>query len=103
MKKNGINNTIGSPFRIPGKPGFKQISREMGIKGKVFSDAGMIGKPDSYNPDETEYSRRIRVGVGTGILWSSPMGVINLDFTYPLVKTKFDKTRVFRLNFGKGF
>ncbi len=79
------------------------LPKEMGIKGKVFSDAGMIGKPDSYDHDETLYSRKIRVGVGTGILWASPMGIINLDFTYPLVKTKFDKTRVFRLNFGKGF
>ena len=34
MKKSGINNTIGSPFRNPEKPGFKQISREMGLKGK---------------------------------------------------------------------
>ena len=34
MKKSGINNTIGSPFRNPEKPGFKQMSREMGLKGK---------------------------------------------------------------------
>ena len=36
MKKGGINNTIGSPFRNPGKPGFKEINREMGIKGKIL-------------------------------------------------------------------
>ena len=79
------------------------LPKEMGIKGKVFSDAGYIGKPDEYDKANTLYSNKIRVGVGTGILWTSPMGVINLDFTYPLVKEKFDKTRVFRLNFGKGF
>ena len=79
------------------------LPKEMGIKGKLFSDAGYIGKPDDYDKAETYYSDKIRVGVGTGILWTSPMGVINLDFTYPLVKEKFDKTRVFRLNFGKGF
>ena len=79
------------------------LPKEMGIKGKIFTDAGYIGKPDEYEKDETYYSSKIRVGIGTGILWTSPMGVINLDFTYPLVKEKFDKTRVFRLNFGKGF
>ena len=79
------------------------LPKEMGIKGKLFTDAGYIGKPDEYDPNETYYSSKIRVGIGTGILWTSPMGVINLDFTYPLVKEKFDKTRVFRLNFGKGF
>ena len=36
MKKNGINNTIGSPFRNPRKPGYKEIRREMGIRGKIL-------------------------------------------------------------------
>ena len=36
MKKHGVNNMVGSPFRNPGKPGFKQICREMGIKGKIL-------------------------------------------------------------------
>ncbi len=79
------------------------LPKEMGIKGKLFTDAGYISKPDDFDPETMEYSSKIRVGVGTGIQWSSPMGLINLDFTYPLVKAKFDKTRVFRLNFGKGF
>ena len=36
MAKNGVNNNIGAPFRNPGKPGNKEISREMGIKGKIL-------------------------------------------------------------------
>ena len=36
MKKQGVNNMVGSPFRNPGKPGIKQICREMGIKGKIL-------------------------------------------------------------------
>ena len=36
MKKSGINNSIGSPFRSPGKPGYKEIRREMGIRGKIL-------------------------------------------------------------------
>ena len=34
MQKNGVKNTIGVPFRNPEKPGLKEISREMGVKGK---------------------------------------------------------------------
>ena len=34
MQKNGVKNTIGAPFRNPEKPGLKEISREMGVKGK---------------------------------------------------------------------
>jgi hypothetical protein len=34
MQKNGVKNTIGAPFRNPEKPGLKEITREMGVKGK---------------------------------------------------------------------
>ncbi|MDY6407801.1 MAG: outer membrane protein assembly factor BamA [Pseudomonadota bacterium] len=79
------------------------LPKEMGIKGKVFSDAGWIGKPDNFNKNTMIYSNKTRLAVGTGILWQSPMGMINLDFSYPILKTDYDKKRVFRLNFGKGF
>lgn len=79
------------------------IPREFGIKGKVFTDAGYIGKPDEFNADIIEYSSSIRAAVGTGILWQSPMGLINLDFAFPILKEKEDETQVFRLNFGKAF
>ncbi len=79
------------------------LPKEMGIKGKVFTDAGLIGKPDDYDAQTMDYSNRLRAAVGTGIEWSSPMGVINFDFSYAFAKEKYDKTRVFRLNFGKGF
>ena len=79
------------------------LPKEMGIKGKLFTDAGLIGKPDDFDSKTMEYSNRLRAAVGTGIEWSSPLGVINFDFSYAFAKEKYDKTRVFRLNFGKGF
>ena len=36
MEKNGVNNSYGSPFRNPEKPGIKEISREMGVRGKIL-------------------------------------------------------------------
>ena len=79
------------------------LPKEMGIKGKLFTDAGLIGKPDDFDSKTMEYSNRLRAAVGTGIEWSSPLGVINFDFSYAFAKEDYDKTRVFRLNFGKGF
>ena len=79
------------------------LPKELGIKGKVFSDAAYVGKPDDYDPQTMEYSNDVRVAVGTGILWASPMGLINLDFSYALKKADYDKTKVFRLNFGNSF
>ena len=79
------------------------LPKELGIKGKLFTDAGWIGKPDNYDSRTMVYSGKTRMAFGTAILWQSPMGMINLDFSYPIMKPKEDKTRVFRLNFGKGF
>ncbi|MBO5441314.1 MAG: BamA/TamA family outer membrane protein, partial [Alphaproteobacteria bacterium] len=37
---------------------------------------------------------------GFGFEWTSPMGKIDIDFGFPIVKQKYDETEVFRLNFG---
>lgn len=79
------------------------LPRELGIKGKVFTDAGVLGKPDDYDASTMTYSDKLRMSVGTGIVWQSPMGVINLDFAFPVMKAREDDRKVFRLNFGKGF
>ena len=68
------------------------LPKELGIKGKVFSDAGFIGKPDGYNAAEMNYSSKMRMSAGTGIMWQSPMGMINLDFAWPIMKEDFDET-----------
>ena len=80
------------------------LPSEFGIKGKVFMDAGMLGKPDGhYAKDTIDYNNTPRVSVGTGVLWQSPMGPINIDLGFPIVKEDYDETEVFRLNFGTGF
>ena len=72
-------------------------------QGKLFVDAGMLGKPDDFDPETMYYSDKVRVAVGTGFLWQSPLGMINLDFAFPVVKDRYDDKRIIRLNFGKGF
>ncbi len=73
---------------------------EVGIKGRTFVDMGMLGKPDNMNRADVEYSSTPRVAAGFGFQWLSPMGQIDIDFGFPIVKEDYDETQVFRLNFG---
>lgn len=73
---------------------------EVGIKGRTFVDMGMLGKPDNLNLRNVDYSDTPRVAAGFGFQWLSPMGQIDVDFAFPIVKEKYDETQVFRLNFG---
>ena len=73
---------------------------ELGIKGRTFVDMGMLGKPDNINTSVVEYSSSPRVAAGFGFQWLGPMGQIDIDFAFPIVKEDYDETQVFRLNFG---
>ena len=73
---------------------------EVGIKGRTFVDVGALGKPDNVSNQIVDYSSKPRVSVGFGFTWLSPMGKIDIDFGFPVVKEKYDEKEVFRLNFG---
>lgn len=73
---------------------------ELGIRGRTFVDVGTTGKPDNIDTSDVNYSSSPRVSVGFGFEWTSPMGKIDIDFGFPIVKEDYDETEVFRLNFG---
>ena len=73
---------------------------ELGIRGRTFVDIGTTGKPDNIDTNDVDYSSSPRVAVGFGFEWTSPMGKIDIDFGFPIVKQDYDETEVFRLNFG---
>lgn len=79
------------------------LPEELGISGKTFTDAGMVGKPDGVNASAMNYSSSIRASAGVGIVWKSPMGPVSIDLAYPLMKEDFDKEEIFRFNFGTQF
>lgn len=72
---------------------------ELGVRGRTFVDMGMLGKPDGIG-DDVEYSSTPRVAAGFGFQWQSPMGQIDVDLAFPIVKEDYDETQAFRLNFG---
>ncbi|MBO4285111.1 MAG: outer membrane protein assembly factor BamA [Alphaproteobacteria bacterium] len=73
---------------------------ELGVRGRTFFDIGVLGKPDDINRQAVEYSSKPRASIGFGFEWFSPMGKIDIDFGFPVMKEEYDKREVFRLNFG---
>ncbi len=73
---------------------------EVGVRGRTFIDIGAIGKPDNIDSRYVEYSSKPRASVGFGFEWYSPMGKIDIDFGFPVMKEDYDQKEVFRLNFG---
>jgi outer membrane protein insertion porin family len=45
----------------------------------------------------------IRSSVGVGVLWSSPIGPVRFDYSFPLSKDKQDRTQAFRFSGGGKF
>ena len=79
------------------------LPNELGIRGRLFGDVGVAGKPDDTGKYKIDYSSKPRASVGFGLSWDSPMGPINIDIAYAILKERYDKTEVFRINFGSGF
>jgi outer membrane protein insertion porin family len=43
------------------------------------------------------------VGVGVGVGWRSPFGLVNVDLGFAVVKKSYDKTELIRFGFGTRF
>jgi outer membrane protein insertion porin family len=79
------------------------LPEEFGLAGEVFSDFGTIGNTDSSSTTDVQQSNSIRMSIGTGVTWKSPMGPVALDLGFPIMKESFDKKELFRFNFGTRF
>ncbi|MEO5374062.1 MAG: outer membrane protein assembly factor BamA [Alphaproteobacteria bacterium] len=79
------------------------LPRELGMSGKLFSDFGTLGNPDKIDSTKVETSQKVRVSLGTGITWKSPMGPLSIDLALPLASEAFDQKEFFRFNFGTRF
>ena len=78
------------------------LPNEFGLRGRMFTDAGSIGSNDSNVASITD-TASLRMSVGTGILWDSPIGPVNIDFAKTLLKEDFDQTEFFKFGFGARF
>ncbi len=89
------------------------IPDEYQIKGFVFMDYGVLGKPpkaEDYYPQNMhspQYANHIddniRTSYGVGIYWNTPMGPMNFSWGWPLKMNKYDREQRFLLSFETQF
>ena len=83
------------------------IPDEYQIKGFVFFDYGILGKPpkeEYYYAGKPNYiDDDLRTSVGVGIYWNTPMGPMNFSWGWPLRMTKYDREQRFLLSFETQF
>ncbi len=78
------------------------LPQELGITGRVFTDLGSAFGIDEQGATIAD-SHSLRLSVGTGVSWASPLGPIRLDLGFPVLRQPFDKSQVFRVSFGTRF
>lgn len=78
------------------------LPEELGFNGRLFSNAGSLFDIDVSDPVVKDIDS-IRVAVGAGVSWRSPLGPLRADFTKAVVKESFDRTEFFRFSFGTRF
>jgi outer membrane protein insertion porin family len=77
------------------------LPSEIGLLGRAFVDVGSLSDVNSGTGIRDDSSPR--VGVGLGVSWRSPFGLINIDLAQAVVKKSYDETQVFRFGFGTRF
>lgn len=88
-------STLGMTFPLG-------LPNEFGLRGRVFTDAGSLGGNDGAFGGATD-TASVRMSVGTGILWDSPFGPVNIDFAKAVLEEEFDETELVRFSFGTRF
>ncbi len=110
--RNGVitSYALGGMWKINGStqmnfPVF--IPDEYQIKGFIFADYGILGKPpareDTYLGYDNLIDQKIRTSAGFGIYWNTPMGPMNFSWGWPLHMEKYDRERRFLLSFETQF
>lgn len=106
---------------------FPGLSKEFGLRGAVFADAGSIwdysGRKNfsalgAVSPASCPTgsalssatggiciadSSSVRASVGGSIIWASPFGPLRFDFAYPILKEPWDKKQWFRFGAASAF
>jgi outer membrane protein insertion porin family len=75
---------------------------DMGVKGVLFSDGGIVTKFDSANSN-VEDDKTYRISVGGGIYWRSPIGPLRMDLGFPVMKGSGDRSQIFSFSVGTHF
>src|SRR5690606_31814675 len=78
------------------------LPNEFGIRGRVFTDIGSSGDPDTSITTVTD-TGSLRASAGVGLSWNSPFGPVAIDMALPILKEDFDEEELVRFSFGTRF
>ncbi len=90
--------TAGTELRFP----MPFLSDDLGVQGRTFVDVGGLSRP-GFSGTNVANDTSPRVGVGVGVAWRSPFGLVNVDLGWAVVKKSYDKTELIRFGFGTRF
>ncbi len=83
------------------------IPDEYQVKGFIFADYGILGKPPkeeyTYAGFPNYIDSTVRTSVGFGVYWNTPMGPMNFSWGWPLKLTEYDREQRFLLSFETQF
>ena len=80
------------------------LPEEYQIRGRVFSDFGVLTGTDPKNNDvKINDDGSIRASAGFGLTWVSPFGPLAVDLAYPVVRKSEDQIQYFSFSFGTNF
>jgi outer membrane protein insertion porin family len=79
------------------------VSPDLGISGRAFVDIGALSQASKIAGSAITDDPSPRMGVGVGVSWKTPFGLINIDVADPVIKKRYDQTQVFRFGFGTRF
>jgi len=105
-RDKATNDALGGNWMVDGGMELRVplgLPEELGLGAKVFTDWGVAGGPDGVPATSLEQDASLRGSVGLGLLWTSPVGPVNVEFALPVVKQPYDEDEFFRLSFGSRF
>ncbi|HLW26796.1 MAG TPA: outer membrane protein assembly factor BamA [Kiloniellales bacterium] len=79
------------------------LPEEFDVRGRLFADFGTLWGVDGADKDAKGDNGSIRVSVGPGVTWNSPLGLINIDLGYAVRKEDYDKTELLNFSIGATF
>ena len=83
------------------------IPDEYQVKGFLFMDYGILGKPPRdeyvYGTVDNFIDSALRVSYGLGVYWNTPMGPMNFSWGWPLLSKSYDREQKFLLSFATQF
>ena len=78
------------------------VPSELGLLGRAFIDVGSLSETPVTGPGVVDDADP-RVGIGVGVSWRTPIGLINIDIAQAVVKKSYDQTQLVRFGFGTRF